>query len=680
MKEINKVILLKKYQDYGVVNIKKILIFIFISVMFISMSIVSAENSTNTNDMNLEDNNAINDAEISSTEVIKNEISLTKNSISTNKTVSQISIDSQLVKYNTTTNFVAKVTDTKGKNINEGKVVYKINGKTIGNAEVNNGIASLTYKLTNMDPKVYNLSVKYGENSNYLESSANTSLTLLKHDSKITVNNASVISRNTVILTANVVDSEFNIPAKNGKVAFKINGKTVGYANVSKGVAHYAYAATKLTAKMYNVTATFGGNNLLNSDVSDKSFLRVSAIPTRMTVQKLSAYSKTVLLKATVVEKDNSQYLPTGMVVFKINGNTIGTSTIHDGKVNFTYNTTHLARGTYNISAILHPTSTYASSNASNTLTIKVEKTFTYNQVKSAAIEVRNQLESNHTVTTVYIGKSRMVLSEFLSLMIQTAKNVYKGKGSQNATYTYYKALNTQKDGLKTGTFTIKQVLDVGDKVLSYMQANGKPPLYVSSALGNIGFFNTVYTYTRVLDVSTSRYLPETCKAYHWKTIHPLNSTARTIYLTSDVIYNKKTDYKIMNSIKSKLESYGYTVKIGGYGPNSHCADIWAKTLPYNAVQVSIFGGADPGVIYDFSTRSFMKTKENRLIYVVYYSNTSKDITGLSFLKRASDDNYSSSSFKGIAYPDIYLRSYGYDYIYSNDITAISKGVINYIT
>lgn len=644
--------------------------------MFITLSVASAENISETTDLNID----VGDYESTavSTEIIEQE-EVTKN-IVTNKTASKISIDTNSVKYNTTTNFKAKITDSEGKNITEGKTVFKINGRTIGYSEVKDGIASLTYSLTNMTPKTYNLSVKYAENSKYLESIAYTNLTLLKHDSIIEVNDVNVITRDIVNITAKVTDIDYHDITSGGKVAFKINGKTVGYSNVTDGIASYSYDTTKLSAKLYNITATFGGNYLLNSDVSKAGILNVSAIPTRMTVNQITGYSTTVTLKATVVEKINSVYLPSGIVVFKINDKTIGNTTISNGKASLVYNTANLARGNYKISAFLKPTSTYATTNASNNLTILAEDYFTFDQIRSAAIEVRTQYEANKNVTTVYIGKSRIALSELLALMIQTVNNVNNNKGSEKVPYVHYKTLTTQTDSLTKSVLNMSQILEIGERTFKFMQTNGRPPKYVSTEFGLFGYYNIVYTYTRILDVSTSSYLVSTCRVYNWNSIHPSNPKVRTIYITSDVIYNSQKDNAFMNSIKSKLESYGYTVVIEGYGPNSHVNSIWNQSLPDNAVQLSIFGGADAGVINDICTRSFMRYKESRMMFLAYYSNTSKDITGLKFLERAHDDNYSLSSFKGLDYPDIYLKNHGYDYVYTNSVNTIVKKLIEYIS
>jgi hypothetical protein len=287
----------------------------------------------------------------------------------------------------------------------------------------------------------------------------------------------------------------------------------------------------------------------------------VSPRPTKMTVDKISGYSTTVELKATVVDKLTSKYLSSGTVVFKINDKTMGNATIQNGKASLKYNSSQLARGTYKLTALLKPTSFYEASNATNNLTILVEKTFTYNQIKNAAIYVRTVYESNNTITTVPIGKSRIALSEFLALMIKSCHYVDRGV-KVNITYKKYGSLNEQYDSFTKVVLNISQVKEIADRTLSFMEANGRPPKYVSTEFGKLGYFNIVYTYCRVMDVSAYNYLPSTCRVYSWASMHPSSSKSRTIYLTSDVILNKDKDYVFMESIKNKLEQKGYKVVI----------------------------------------------------------------------------------------------------------------------
>ena len=75
-----------------------------------------------------------------------------------------------------------------------------------------------------------------------------------------------------------------------------------------------------------------------------------------------------------------------------------------------------------------------------------------------------------------------------------------------------------------------------------------------------------------------------------------------------------------------------------------------------------------------------MRTKANRLVFFAFNANTAKNITGLSWLERAHDDNYSPSSFKGIANPDTYLKNHGYDYMYYTSASQIVTALIKYIS
>ena len=652
-----------------------------ISVLFISLTVVSATNETMIED---DDSNILSDGDASTfnsdliTKKTTNNVTKT-NEITNYKTASKTSVDDVTIKYNSTAKLSAKITDAKtGQNINEGKAVFKLNSKTVGYSNVNNGIATYVYDATSLTPKNYVITVKYGETSNYLSSSSDSTLTVVRDASKIVVSNVTVISNETVKITATVTNKNNGVYATSGKVAFKLNGKTIGYANVTNGKAILTYKAVH-SAKTYKLNATYGGNNLLNSSVSPMSSFIVTARPTKMTVNKISGYSTVVELKASVVDKLTSKNLSSGVIVFKINDKTVGNASISNGKASIKYNASQLARGTYKISALLKPTSIYAASNATNNLTIMAESTFTYNQIKNAAIYVRTVYESNNTLTTVSIGKSRIALSEFLALMIKSCVNANKGVKA-NVTYKRYNSLDEQFDSMTKVVLNISQVMEIGDRTLKFMEANGRPPKYVSTQFGKIGYFNIVYTYCRVMDVSAYNYLPSTCRVYSWASMHPSNPKSRTIYLTSDNILNQNKDYAFMESIKAKIEEKGFKCVILGYGPNSHNTAIRSQSLPVNAVQVSIFGGADPGVIYDMCSRSFMRLKESRLMYLVYYPDHCTDITGLSYLVRSHDDNYSPSSFKGIANPDIYLRNNGYDYVYSKNVNTIVDGIIKYIS
>lgn len=662
----------------GVVYIKKKYLLVLITVLFISLSVVSATNDTNVEN---DDSDIITDeTSAEDTELITKKTSdnVTKTSTTGTKTASKTSVNAVTTKYNVTAKLSANITNAvTGQKLTEGKVVFKLNGNTIGYSDVNNGVATYYYDTSRLTPKNYTITVKYGENSKYLGSSSTSTLTVLKDASKIVLDNVTVISKEKVKFTATVTNKNGNF-ATSGRVAFKINGKTVGYANVSNGKAVFTYTAD-LSAKTYKLNATYGGNTYLNKSYSSKATLTVTQRPTKMTLSSVSGYSTKLTLTASVVDKLTSKSLTSGTIVFKVNDKTIGNATIKNGKASYEYDFSRYTRGTYKISAHLKPTSFYATSTSTNNLTIKAESSFTYDQIKAAAVYVRTQYESNNTVSSVNISKSRLPLSDFLALMIQSCENAYKGKKA-NVTYKKYSEISSQTDSMQQVVLSISEVREIGNRTLKYMNEHGMPPKYVTTKYGLMGYYNIIYTYCRVMDVSAYNYLPSTCKVYNWATMHPSNPKSRTIYLTSDVIVGKTTDYAFMNKIKASLEKKGYKVVVNGYGPNSHNTAIIAQSLPINAVQVSIFGGSDAGVFYDMSTRSYMRKKEGRLVYMVFHSDYAYDFRGVSFLKRSHDDNYSPSSFTGLSHPDEYLRNHGYDFIFSNDVEKIVAGIISYIS
>lgn len=692
----------------GVVNIKRVLLLVLFITLLTGMSAVSAENSAQADEMStsgyvndestdkevttqeivtteeVTNQNKVINKEVSNSEIVTKNVSDAVTKSSTNEATtkkSETSLSSQSVYYGTNTQLTATVRDANtNKYAADGKVVFKINGKTIGVVSVKSGKATINYTTNSLSPKKYTITAKYSEGSTLSVSSATAYLTVLKHNSKITLIDKTTSYKNNVQLAATVVDEYTSKYANGGKVAFKVNGKTVGYSTVSNGKAYFTYNTNSLSVKSYSLTASYGGTDLLNSDKASVKKLTITRAPSKITVSKVSGYSTVVLLKATIVDKSKSKYLTSGKVAFKVNGKTVGMSEIVDGKASVKYDADNLVVGDYTITVVYGGSKYYTEATASNTLNIKAENSFTYSQIKKSAVHLRTQFEANNIIKSVEIGSSRIGLQDFLPLMIQVVENINAGKASNSVAYKHYNSISSQVDTISTTTYTLRQMRNIGLTVLEHMQKENAPPTSVQTSTGRIGYYNIIYCYSKMVDVSDSSYLPATCKAFSWSYIHPSNPKSRPIYISSDNIFNKKTDTAYMNSIKNKLESLGFTVKILGLGPNYHTSCIWGETLPANAAILTIFGGADAGVINELGTRTFMRLKSNRLIFQAYNSRSSIDITGMSFLKRAHDDNYSSRSFTGLANPDDFLKEHGYDYIYAYDVDTIVSAFIRYIS
>ncbi len=602
-----------------------------------------------------------------------------------NKRATTLTISNASVYAGYEVQLVANVIDEgTGDYVNTGTVAFKVNGKTVGYGNVSDGKAYYTYDPTGLSAKNYTLSGSYGETGTYFGSKTTTDgiLSVNKHSVSMTISNKTAYKNDNVQLVITVFDNTDDKYVSSGKVAFKINGTTVGYGNLSNGKAYYTYNTSILSAGTYTLSASYGGSGTLNDATASGSSLVISLRPVEMTISNKTVVpgTKNVQLVVTVVDQLTRKYVSGGTVLFKVGGVTVGNSTVVDGKAYLVYNFSAISGRNYTLNATYLGTTTYESTRTTTESYLKVEPiTYSYDEIKDAAVYLRNHYEANDIITEVPIGSTTIGIEDFLPMMINMVKYIDEGNGDSRVEYIDYNAVTSQSDTITTTTFSMSDMISIGDNILNFYKENGRPPRYATANSQQIGYYNLVYSFAKIIDLSESTYLPSTCTVYPWSTIHPTSSKTRTIYLTSDVIINSSQDMAFMNSIKTELEKRGYTVIIGDYGPNSHNTNILDESMPVNAVQVSIFGGADAGVIYDVCTRSYMRAKSNRLVFFVYYP-TATDITGLSWLPRAHDDNYSPSDFTGIAYPDQYLKEHGYDYVYSSNVTTIVNAIVKYIS
>jgi hypothetical protein len=154
---------------------------------------------------------------------------------------------------------------------------------------------------------------------------------------------------------------------------------------------------------------------------------------------------------------------------------------------------------------------------------------------------------------------------------------------------------------------------------------------------------------------------------------------ARAVYLTSDNINSYNSDMNRLNTIASVLRSRGLNVTIFGIGPNTHYSVLQSSNVSANALVVDIYGGADAGLIYEMGTNYYKSLLGIKKVFCVWMP-PAVNITGLEWLPRAHDDNYSPPSFTGLAYPDQYLINNGYSYIYSQDLNDIISAIYEQAT
>ena len=637
-----------------------------------------------------------------------------------------MSVSNRLVYSYTNVTLTATIVDKLlNSYLSEGVIVFKINGITVGRADIINGKANLIYDVSDLSPKNYTISAIYAGTKLSYDKQVTNTLSIIKRASSMTLSEKSIYTGDDVTFVATVADKVDHSYVCEGIVTFKINGKTIGASNITNGKSYFYYNTSKLSAKTYNLSATYSGTKFLSENWANATLIIMQAPADKKGSNYMMEdyHNKSVLdyyetnydaddslldiddedlddviltsnpkpaiiispittyqsvINVTVIILNNPNFKNSSLE-FKINNTTLANALIKNNTVTIALDATGLNPGNYTLDVFYLQNDTYMGY-ASTNLEILVQEAFSLNQIKNAAVTLRNMYESNHIINEVTIASSKIEVQDLLALMLQVTQNINDKKSSLNVTYKHYNSPDSYNDTIKKGTLSEKEIISLASDILNYMNNQTMAPEYIKTSLGNLGYYNIIYTYAKIMDLSTTTYIPTTITVYNWQSIHPENSTDRVIYISTDNIYSKTKDLNFINQIVSKLKSIGYTAYTIGVGPNTHNTKIWSKALPDNAVQVSVFGGADAGVIYDVCTRSFMRTKANRLVYFVYNPSTAKNITNLSWLERAHDDNYSPSSFKGIANPDETLLSHGYDYIYSYDVDTIVKGIIDYIS
>jgi len=301
---------------------------------------------------------------------------------------------------------------------------------------------------------------------------------------------------------------------------------------------------------------------------------------------------------------------------------------------------------------------------------------FTTSQIASAATWVQNYVDTYKSLpTSVTINGTSVSMPSFLQLLTAATINIKNGNsGNLVPCYTVSNAPNP-RDTMTSGNMLESEYLSIANNVNSFINKNNVAPEYAyDTSLGwYFGFQNMVYTYSKIMSYyATNKALPNYVSVNAWSSIDPVVS--RPVYITSDNIINTVTDTNTINTIVNALKSMGITAVNAGLGPNTHYSILENNNVPANALIVDIYGGADAGLIYEMGQNYYKQLVASKKVFCVWMP-PAVNITGMTWLPRAHDDNYDPSSFTGIANPAQYLLNNGYNYIYSADLNAIISAI-----
>ncbi|WP_323737584.1 hypothetical protein PXD04_11105 (plasmid) [Methanosphaera sp. ISO3-F5] len=285
------------------------------------------------------------------------------------------------------TTITANIKDTNNKAVTGGRVIFKVNGKTLkdetGNtlyAEVKDGTASINYKVQSVWMKnttyieaVYSETEKY----NTTRTKQTGILNISKGKAKITLDKKTITAKagQTITLRAKIIDANGN-RINNDKVVFKINGKTLKdkngntlYAKVKDGEAVLEYTIpSTYSAKTYTLTAVFGGNYYQRTETNGSIKLEKKAV--LITPDSITTKNKKTTIKATITDETGKLLVTSTKLAFKVNGKTIlNNVTSKNGKIDLSFTTT-LRPGLYELLIISGENSLYKTGKVTTVLKI----------------------------------------------------------------------------------------------------------------------------------------------------------------------------------------------------------------------------------------------------------------------------------------------------------------------
>ena len=169
------------------------------------------------------------------------------------------------------------------------KLHIKINEKTVGIARIKNGVAQLLLDTSKYSLKDYIIKAIYGGNEINAKANAISTLTIIKYDTEVKVDD--VVVNNGANATLTVMKTTLKIQLENNKlvrsedlklnikivddnnnnvigttaIAVKLNGRTMTTCNIIDGMAEIAFNFDEYRNSNYNLTIVAGANKLYNS-------------------------------------------------------------------------------------------------------------------------------------------------------------------------------------------------------------------------------------------------------------------------------------------------------------------------------------------------------------------------------------------------------------------------------
>ncbi len=165
--------------------------------------------------------------------------------------------------------------------------------------------------------------------------------------------------------------------------------------------------------------------------------------------------------------------------------------------------TTHLN----NTNSTSNATKNLASGSTSTTTVSKT--TFTLTQINNASTSVKNFIDTNHRLPNyVTISNQQVTMPQFLQLLTKDLINTNAGSKNSVTMGSIIIPLNPS-ESYKSGNIYKSEYLDIANRVLTFINSNGRLPNYASTTLGTMNYESLIYDYSKIMSYySTYKKLP----------------------------------------------------------------------------------------------------------------------------------------------------------------------------
>ena len=322
------------------------------------------------------------------------------NTATTNITVKKINTKIDLKVSNTTPinntpiNITVTLTDTNGNKLTNQNITLNVSDKTFNIKTNSNGIATQTYTPTTLGKQT--ITATYTGTSQYINSTATTSITVKKINTKLSVkvSNSTPVNNTNITITATLTDTD-NKAIANQNITIKVSDKTFNIKTNNNGIATQTYTPTKV--KKQTISATYKGDSQHNNSTATTN-ITVKKINTKidLKVSNTTPINNTPInITVTLTDADGNK-LANQQVTLNINGKTVTAKTNNNGIVTQTYTPTKVE--TQNITATYTGDSRYNNSTKTIKITVK-NKIKTKTTVNTATGVIGEKLTIKATVT-----------------------------------------------------------------------------------------------------------------------------------------------------------------------------------------------------------------------------------------------------------------------------------------